>query len=162
MGVPVPSTLLFILLFISGLAAIPDQKSCFQVPIVMKTKHCTKFPGVKLTTSIIDHVRPHRIRRPTRSVQHSRHVVHLWGIGWTGAHHALTHVGITGHPETREVLKRLSRSGVSSIRSDGGTYRLCMELVAGCGMGVGSWGFLLITGGGHIPEPTCGGMLPWL
>lgn len=37
---------------------------------------------------------------------------------------------------------------------------LSMELLEGCCRAAGSWGFLFIPGGGHIPELTWGGMLP--
>lgn len=40
------------------------------------------------------------------------------------------------------------------------TDLLCMEFEEGCCMDAGSWGFLFMPGGGHIPEPTWGGMLP--
>lgn len=42
------------------------------------------------------------------------------------------------------------------------TNLLCMEFVAGCCRAVVSGGFLFMPGGGPIPEPTWGGMLPML
>lgn len=42
------------------------------------------------------------------------------------------------------------------------TNLLCIELLGGCCMAAGSWGFLFMTGGGHIPDTTWGGMLAML
>lgn len=139
-----------------------------------KSKNLGEVIFVKLTTWVIGHVWAHWIWRSTLCVHHSSHAVHGRSIRWAGAHHPRRHVGVTWHSGQRRKLEyqaftkvylwgvNIWRHFLSVIKYASLTNLLCREFVAGCCMAAGSWGFLFMPGGGHIPEPTWGGMLPML